>query len=158
AGRTSEIDLRRENDSSPDIVPGPKPPVIDKSPMPDKPPVTPLTPMPPMPARPSEPFIATPAEVVEVMLNLAKVTDADVVYDLGSGHARIAIMAVNKFKAKKAVGIDSNPDRITEAKSKAAEFAGKVDVRMADITTLTVTDLADATVVTIDRATKEQLE
>src|SRR5919109_3913432 len=60
-------------------------------------------------------FVPTPQEVVDAMLKLAKVGPNDVVYDLGSGDGRIPIAAVQKFNARKAVGIDIDPQRIKEA-------------------------------------------
>ena len=49
-------------------------------------------------------FIPTPMEVVERMLELAEVTEKDVVYDLGSGDGRIIIRAAKKYGAR-GVGI-----------------------------------------------------
>src|SRR2546426_9356327 len=50
-------------------------------------------------------FVATPQNVVEAMLELARVTSADVVYDLGSGDGRIPITAAKKYGAR-GVGIE----------------------------------------------------
>jgi hypothetical protein len=69
------------------------------------------------------PFVPTPMEVVEKMLELAKVTKNDVVYDIGCGDGRSVI-----FSAKKA-GVE-----------KLVKF------RLEDATK---TDISDATVVTI---------
>jgi len=55
------------------------------------------------------PYVPTPQDVVEKMLDLAKVTSDDVVYDLGSGDGRIVITAAQKYGAH-AVGIEINPD------------------------------------------------
>jgi hypothetical protein len=38
-------------------------------------------------------FVPTPQEVVDAMLEVAKVTKTDVVYDLGSGDGRIPVTA-----------------------------------------------------------------
>ena len=54
------------------------------------------------------PFVPTPMPVVERMLELAKVTPKDVVYDLGSGDGRIVILAAQKFGAH-AVGVQLDP-------------------------------------------------
>lgn len=59
----------------------------------------------------------TPYAAVEAMLKVAKVGTGDVVYDLGSGDGRIPIMAVQKYNAAHAVGIDINPERIAEAQA-----------------------------------------
>ena len=45
---------------------------------------------------PRAPFVATPPDVVERMLTLAKVGPRDVVYDLGSGDGRIPITAASR--------------------------------------------------------------
>ena len=50
-------------------------------------------------------FVGTPQNVVDAMLALAKVTPADVVYDLGSGDGRIPITAAKVYGAR-GVGIE----------------------------------------------------
>src|SRR5476649_549419 len=45
-------------------------------------------------------FVPTPQSVVDAMLELARVTPADVVYDLGSGDGRIPITAAKKYGAR----------------------------------------------------------
>ena len=52
----------------------------------------------------------TPLETVKSMLELAKVNSKDKVYDLGCGDARILIMAVKEFDAKRAVGYEIRQD------------------------------------------------
>ena len=59
-------------------------------------------------------FVPTPQSVVVAMLNLAKVTPADVVYDLGSGDGRIPITAAKEYGAR-GVGIEIDWVRIREA-------------------------------------------
>src|SRR5918996_5481247 len=73
-------------------------------------------------------YVPTPSEAVEAMLKVAKVGKNDVVYDLGSGDGRIPIMAVQKYNAARAVGIDINPERIAEAEAnlKAAGVGDRV--------------------------------
>ncbi|MFC1978080.1 SAM-dependent methyltransferase [Chloroflexota bacterium] len=51
----------------------------------------------------------TPFTIVRKMLELAQVRPGDIVYDLGCGDARIPIMAIKEFGAKKAVGYEINP-------------------------------------------------
>src|SRR4029453_18248098 len=77
------------------------------------------------PQRPDVRFLATPQNVVEAMLELAHVTSADVVFDLGSGDGRIPITAATKFGAR-GVGIEIDPDRIREAAANLAR-AGVAD-------------------------------
>lgn len=92
-------------------------------------------------------FVPTPQELVEDMLRLAGVRAGDVLYDLGSGDGRIPITAARQYGIR-AIGIDIDPDRITEARdnSKRAGVSGQVEFRLGDIFTL---DFRDATVVTL---------
>jgi precorrin-6B methylase 2 len=93
-------------------------------------------------------YVPTPHEVVEAMLKLAKVGPNDVVYDLGSGDGRIPIAAVQKFNAKKAVGVDINPERIKEATANhsAAGVGDKVTFILGD---LFEQNIGEATVITL---------
>lgn len=93
-------------------------------------------------------YVPTPHEVVEAMLKLAKVGPDDVVFDLGSGDGRIPIAAVQKFNAKKAVGVDINPERIKEAEANhaAAKVGDRVKFILGD---LFEQDISEATVVTL---------
>jgi cyclopropane fatty-acyl-phospholipid synthase-like methyltransferase len=96
---------------------------------------------------PRAPFVATPPDVVDRMLALAKVGSRDVVYDLGCGDGRIVIAAAQKFGAR-GVGIDIDPARIAEAEENArrAGVQGRVTFRLQDALE---TDVSDATVVTL---------
>ncbi len=51
------------------------------------------------------------------MLNLAEVSENDIVYDLGSGDGRIIIMAAKEFGAQ-AIGIEVDPLRIKWSRSR----------------------------------------
>lgn len=92
-------------------------------------------------------FVPTPQEVVDAMLEVAKVTKNDVVYDLGSGDGRIPVTAAKKYGAR-AVGIDIDPQRIKEANANAqsAGVTDKVTFLNQDLFT---TDISEATVVTL---------
>ena len=92
-------------------------------------------------------FVPTPNEVVDKMLEMAKVTAKDVVYDLGCGDGRIVITAAQKYGCR-AVGIDIDPQRIKEANAnaKAAKITDKVKFIEAD---LFESDISEATVVTL---------
>jgi uncharacterized protein (TIGR03000 family) len=96
-------------------------------------------------------YVPTPQIFVDKMMQLAKVTDKDVVFDLGCGDGRLVITAVKKYKAKRAVGVDIDPERIKEAKAKAKEagaaVAESVEFRVQDV--MKVPDLEKATVVTL---------
>lgn len=93
-------------------------------------------------------YVPTPNEVVEAMLNVAKVRQGDVLYDLGSGDGRIPIIAAKKYNVTRATGIDINPERIKEAQAnlKAAGLGDRVRFRNED---LFEADFSEATVVTL---------
>lgn len=97
---------------------------------------------------PDVPYVPTPEAVVDRMLQLAKVNRNDVVYDLGSGDGRIPIAAVQKYQARRAVGVDINPELVREAKQNAqnAKVSDRVEFREQD---LFKTDLREASVVTL---------
>jgi trans-aconitate methyltransferase len=63
-------------------------------------------------------FVPTPQEVVDKMLELARVGKDDVLYDLGSGDGRIPVTAARRYGIR-AVGIDIDPQRIAEANENA---------------------------------------
>ena len=93
------------------------------------------------------PYVATPYEVVDEMLSLAKVGRQDIVFDLGCGDGRIVLAAVADFKAKKGVGVDLDPDLIKESKANAKKrgLSDRVQFRVGDV--LKISDLKDASVV-----------
>lgn len=97
---------------------------------------------------PEVPFVPTPEDAVEEMLKLAEVKPGDVVYDLGSGDGRIVISSVRTHGAERAVGVDINPERISEANENArrAGVQDKVEFRQGD---LFDADIGEATVVTL---------
>jgi hypothetical protein len=101
---------------------------------------------------PDAPYLQTPERVVIKMLEMAKVTSQDVVYDLGSGDGRIVIAAAQKFGAK-AIGIEIDPELIREseratksASDKTPQIRSLIKFVKQD---LFKTDLRDATVITL---------
>ena len=92
-------------------------------------------------------FVATPLEVVDAMLTAARVTSADIVYDLGSGDGRIVIAAAKKYGAR-GVGIEINPQLVAEsnASARAAGVSRLVQFVQGDLFTA---DFSAATVVTL---------
>lgn len=105
---------------------------------------------PPPPRKPSflpDPCLGnnlhTPPLAVDKMLELAALTKADVLYDLGCGDGRIAITAARKFELQ-AVGVDLNPIFIKVGTLKAR--MKKVKVRFEHANAMTV-DLTPATVI-----------
>lgn len=93
------------------------------------------------------PFVPTPMDIVEKMLELAKVSKTDVLFDLGCGDGRIVITAARKYGAH-GVGIDFDPQRIKEsiASAKKARVEKLVEFRLQDVTKA---DFSRATIVTL---------
>lgn len=92
------------------------------------------------------PYLATPPDVVERMLTLAKVGPGDVVYDLGCGDGRIVIAAARL--GARGVGVDI--DRALLAKARLqAEAAGVGDRVMFLEQDALEMDVSGATVVTL---------
>src|SRR5262245_8368930 len=60
------------------------------------------------------PYVPTDEKVVAAMLKLAGVKEGETVYDLGCGDGRIVIASVAEFKAKRGLGVDYDPDRLTD--------------------------------------------
>jgi ubiquinone/menaquinone biosynthesis C-methylase UbiE len=91
-------------------------------------------------------YVPTPQAVVDKMLDMAKVTSKDVVYDLGCGDGRVVATAAKKFGAK-GVGIDIDPDRIADSNKTVKDLGVEklVEIRQGDA--LNVRDLEKATVV-----------
>lgn len=104
--------------------------------------------LPPAPGKaPDAAFVATPQDVVEKMLVLAKVTKGDVVIDLGSGDGRIPIAASKKFGCA-SVGYEIDPEllKLSRGKAKDAGVDALVTIVEKDLFTA---DLSTATVVTL---------
>ena len=93
------------------------------------------------------PYVPTPHDVVERMLQLANITNQDVVYDLGCGDGRIVITAATKYGAR-GVGVDIEPHWVNESLSnaQAANVEHLVTFSHQDAMT---TDLSPATVVVL---------
>ncbi len=90
-------------------------------------------------------YASTPQAVVDAMLDLAQVTSDDVVYDLGCGDGRIVVAAA-KGRGARGIGIDIDPERITEAAALARRegVSDRVTFILGD---LFQADFHDATVV-----------
>ncbi|HZT75804.1 MAG TPA: methyltransferase domain-containing protein [Vicinamibacterales bacterium] len=92
-------------------------------------------------------YVPTPQNVVEAMLELAHVTSADVVWDLGSGDGRIPITAAQKYGAR-GVGVEIDNRLVKEAREHAVA-AGVADRVWFIEGDLFDTDFSSATVVTL---------
>jgi cyclopropane fatty-acyl-phospholipid synthase-like methyltransferase len=97
--------------------------------------------------RPDIHWVPTPPAVVDAMLKLAEVKPNDTVYDLGCGDGVIVATAAQKYGAR-AVGIDIDPQRVSEAKERVQKMgvSDKVEIRQGD---LFEADISDASVVTL---------
>lgn len=91
-------------------------------------------------------WVPTPQELVNLMLEIGKVTPADYVIDLGSGDGRTVISAA-KIGAK-ATGIEYNPEMVALSRENAKKegVGDKTEFLQAD---LYETDLSKATVITM---------
>jgi hypothetical protein len=91
-------------------------------------------------------WVPTPQVLVDKMLDMAKVTPADYLMDLGSGDGRTVITAAKR--GARAFGIEYNPDMVELSKRNAEKegVTGKATFVKAD---LFETDLSKATVITM---------
>ncbi len=92
-------------------------------------------------------YVPTPQNVVDKMLEVAKVKKGDLLYDLGCGDGRIVVTAAKKFGVQ-AIGFDIDPQRVRESRANVAKNdVGKlVTIELKDIFKV---DLAKANVVTL---------
>jgi hypothetical protein len=91
-------------------------------------------------------WVPTPDTLVEKMLDMAKVTPADYVIDLGSGDGRTVIAAARR--GARALGVEFNPSlvELSERTAHKAGVASRASFVKAD---LFETDLSKATVITL---------
>ena len=96
---------------------------------------------------PDKIYLPTPPEVVNKMLELAKVKPSDMVYDLGCGDGRIVIAAAQNYGCK-AVGYDIDPKRVKESRENVEKnnVSKQVKIEQKDIFTI---DLSGADVITL---------
>jgi hypothetical protein len=95
---------------------------------------------------PDVPFVGTPMNVVEAMLDIAKVGPNDFLIDLGSGDGRIVIAAA-KNRGARGVGIELEPALVNDAR-REAERQGVKDRVEFRVENLFLTELDRATVLT----------
>jgi protein-L-isoaspartate O-methyltransferase len=93
------------------------------------------------------PYVQTPQNVVDRMLQVAKVGAGDYVIDLGSGDGRMVITAAQKYGAR-GFGVDLDR-RLVELANQRAARAGVADRAVFYERDLYETDLTAASVVTI---------
>ncbi len=90
----------------------------------------------------------TPPETVKKILELAQVGPEDVVYDLGCGDARILIMAVKEYGAKRAVGYEIRQDLYDQSikEIKNQNLQDRITLIRDDLLNA---DLSEASVITL---------
>lgn len=91
-------------------------------------------------------YVPTPADIADEMVRLAGVTSADIAFEPGCGDARITIAAV-KGGAKRAVGIDIDPERVAESRAKVKEAGLDKQIEIREGDALDIKDLSTASVV-----------
>ena len=93
------------------------------------------------------PYVTTPLPVVEKMLELAQVSQDDIVYDIGCGDGRIVIAAAVLYGAR-GVGIEIDPEKVKESQNNAKKAGVRKQVKfiLGDATKM---DISEATVVTL---------
>jgi hypothetical protein len=91
-------------------------------------------------------WVPTPQALVDKMLDMAKLTPADFIMDLGSGDGRTVITAAKR--GSRALGIEYNPDMVELSKKNAAA-AGVSDKATFMKADLFETDLSKAQVITM---------
>ncbi len=93
------------------------------------------------------PFVPSPPEVIRKMLEVAAVSEGDMVYDMGSGNGAVLLMAARDFGAK-CVGIEMMKDLVEKALEEARKH--KVEDRIKILNAKVFeTDISDADVVTL---------
>jgi precorrin-6B methylase 2 len=91
-------------------------------------------------------WVPTPQALVDKMLDMAKVTPADFVIDLGSGDGRTVITAAKR--GARALGIEYNPDMV-ELSKRNAQKEGVTDRAQFMKADLFQSDFSKATVITM---------
>ena len=128
----------------------PSPPAETKKVV-EAPKIVPVLPMPRVVVAKKPPLASVPTSQAEAdaMLKLAKITERDVVMDIGCGDASRVIKAAKDTKARKVIGIEFTEERVKVAKEnvKKAGLADQVQIRLAEPAKLT--DVSEASVVLI---------
>ena len=93
------------------------------------------------------PFVRSTPEVIDRMLEMARVTSGDVIYDIGSGDGAIIIRAAKKYGVR-GVGIEIDQELVAKARQIASreKVEHLVEFRAEDAFTV---DVTPATVVTL---------
>jgi hypothetical protein len=97
--------------------------------------------------KPAVIFVPTPDDVVDAMLDLAKVTKDDTLVDLGCGDGRIVVAAAKKYGCK-AAGFDLDPECVALSKAAIAK-AGVGKLAAVEKRDMLDVDLTPYSVVTL---------
>jgi SAM-dependent methyltransferase len=92
-------------------------------------------------------YVPTPQNVVDKMLEVAKLKKTDLLYDLGCGDGRIVVTAAKKYGVK-SIGFDIDPQRVRESRENVAknDVGHLVTIELKDVFKV---DLSPANVVTL---------
>lgn len=91
-------------------------------------------------------WVPTPGALIELMLDLARVTAQDKVIDLGSGDGRAVIAAAKRGASARGIEFDANLVAISKASAQKEGVSDKARFERADIF---ATDFSDASVVVL---------
>jgi len=91
-------------------------------------------------------WVPTPQELVDKMMDLAKVTSSDVLVDLGSGDGRTVIAAAKRGANARGIEYDPNMVELSKQNASAAGVSQQAQFAKADIFE---SDFSNATVVTM---------
>lgn len=91
-------------------------------------------------------WVPTPGALIELMLDLAKVTPQDIVIDLGSGDGRAVIAAAKRGAIARGIEYDANLVALSRANAEKEGVGGKASFVRADMFTA---DFSDASVVVL---------
>jgi len=103
------------------------------------------------------PYVASPARVVDRMLELANIKPGETVYDLGCGDGRVLIAAVEKYQAK-AIGVEIDPKIAAKAQTAIKKEGIDTQARVikGDLLKVDLTG-ADVVVIYLERELNQQL-
>jgi SAM-dependent methyltransferase len=103
------------------------------------------------------PYVASPARVVDRMLEMASIKPGETLYDLGCGDGRVLIAAVEKYKAN-AVGVEIDPKVAARARTwiSKAGVENQARVIQGDLLKVDLTG-ADVVVIYLARQLNEEL-
>jgi hypothetical protein len=89
--------------------------------------------------------VELPDDTLREIFRFAELTENDVFYHLGCGSGKSIAIALQEFRVKKAIGIDKNEDKISQAQKLLEEkHISNWSLRLQDII---VSDINDATVI-----------